>query len=235
MPNLDRISKAEVMSQSVDLLPSREALALVNITNITAVNIARSVNAGTIGSPPRLLELGRTSRSSSAHAGGRRAAGAAVRGTDGGQRAGEQSTTWSTARLRRVCAAGRDRVVRPGADSWLVRGSGFRDERDLVERADRQVVMLTKLLYLIVRFADGRTSTDLLATRVSKAYGHRLDPDDLVQLIEDKLLRRVGRTAGGPGAGVGRADPLLALSIRGCCPGASSGSSAGCSRRCSIG
>ena len=47
--------------------------------------------------------------------------------------------------------------------------------------------MLTKLLYLIVRFADGRTSTDLLATRVSKAYGHRLDPDDLVQLIEDKL------------------------------------------------
>ncbi|HZO68015.1 MAG: hypothetical protein ACRDP9_18085 [Kribbellaceae bacterium] len=50
MPNLDRISKAEVMSQSVDLLPSREALALVNITNITAVNIALAVNAGTIGS-----------------------------------------------------------------------------------------------------------------------------------------------------------------------------------------
>ena len=95
-------------------------------------------------------------------------------------------------------------------------GSGFRDERYLVERADRQVVMLTKLLYLIVRFADGRTSTDLLATRVSKAYGHRLDPDDLVQLIEDKLAPAglVGLRAA-PSAGVRRADPLLALSIRG--------------------
>lgn len=44
------ISAAELADQSVDLLPAREALALVNFTNITAVNIAIAVNAGTIGS-----------------------------------------------------------------------------------------------------------------------------------------------------------------------------------------
>ena len=50
MTNLGRISATEVANQSVDLLPAREALALVNFTNITAINIAIAVNAGTIGS-----------------------------------------------------------------------------------------------------------------------------------------------------------------------------------------
>ncbi|MFC5268851.1 MinD/ParA family protein [Kribbella qitaiheensis] len=95
-------------------------------------------------------------------------------------------------------------------------GSGFREERYLVERADRQMVLLTKLLYLIVDHADGRTSTDLLADRVSRAYGQRLDPNDLVQLIHDKLGPS-GLVALWNGAPVGqrRADPLLALSVRG--------------------
>jgi len=44
------ISRTELADQSADLLPTREALALVNITNITAVNIAIAVNAATIGS-----------------------------------------------------------------------------------------------------------------------------------------------------------------------------------------
>jgi putative peptide zinc metalloprotease protein len=95
-------------------------------------------------------------------------------------------------------------------------GSGFRDERYLVERADRQMVLLTKLLYLIVEQADGRTSTDLLAERVSRAYGHRLDPADLVRLVHEKLAPS-GLVALWNGAPVGqrRADPLLALSVRG--------------------
>jgi putative peptide zinc metalloprotease protein len=95
-------------------------------------------------------------------------------------------------------------------------GSGYRDERYLVERADRQMVLLTKLLYLIVQYADGRTTTELLADRVSRAYGQRLDPDDLVHLIDDKL-RPAGVVGLGTGAPVGRrrADPLLALSVRG--------------------
>jgi putative peptide zinc metalloprotease protein len=95
-------------------------------------------------------------------------------------------------------------------------GSGFRDERYLVERADRQMVLLTRLLYLIVDNADGRTSTDQLAERVSLAYGHRLDPDDLVRLINEKLGPS-GLVALWNGAKVGqrKADPMLALSVRG--------------------
>jgi hypothetical protein len=50
MMDLGRISRTEVAGQTVELLPAREALALINITNITAVNLAIAVNAGTIGS-----------------------------------------------------------------------------------------------------------------------------------------------------------------------------------------
>lgn len=57
MTNLGRISRTEVASQSVDLLPAREALALVNITNITAINLAIAVNAATIGSTATAVAL----------------------------------------------------------------------------------------------------------------------------------------------------------------------------------
>ncbi|MEV0798213.1 MULTISPECIES: hypothetical protein [unclassified Kribbella] len=50
MTDLGRISGTDVAGQSAELLPTREALALINITNITAVNLAIAVNAGTIGS-----------------------------------------------------------------------------------------------------------------------------------------------------------------------------------------
>jgi hypothetical protein len=50
MTELGSISRAEVANQSADLLPTREALALVNITNVTAINLAIAVNAATIGS-----------------------------------------------------------------------------------------------------------------------------------------------------------------------------------------
>jgi len=50
MTDLGRISRTEVASQSAELLPAREALALVNFTNITAVNVAIAVNAASIGS-----------------------------------------------------------------------------------------------------------------------------------------------------------------------------------------
>jgi hypothetical protein len=49
MTDLQRITRTDVANQSVDLLPAREALALVNFTNITAVNFAIAVNAGSIG------------------------------------------------------------------------------------------------------------------------------------------------------------------------------------------
>ena len=57
MTDLGRISHAEVAVQSAELLPAREALALVNITNITAVNVAIAVNAATIGSTAAAVAL----------------------------------------------------------------------------------------------------------------------------------------------------------------------------------
>ena len=50
MADLKMIPGTDVANQSVDLLPEREALALVNIANVTAVNLALAVNAGTVGS-----------------------------------------------------------------------------------------------------------------------------------------------------------------------------------------
>ena len=44
------ITAAELEATTVELLPSRETLALINIANITAVNLALAVNAGTFGS-----------------------------------------------------------------------------------------------------------------------------------------------------------------------------------------
>ena len=44
------ISVTELEATTVELLPSRGTLALVNIANVTAVNLAIAVNAATIGS-----------------------------------------------------------------------------------------------------------------------------------------------------------------------------------------
>ena len=44
------ISVTELEATTVELLPSRETLAFINIANVTAVNLALAVNAGTIGS-----------------------------------------------------------------------------------------------------------------------------------------------------------------------------------------
>jgi hypothetical protein len=57
MTDLKRIARSDVTNQSVDLLPAREALALVNFTNIVGVNFAIAVNAGTIGSTTAAVAL----------------------------------------------------------------------------------------------------------------------------------------------------------------------------------
>lgn len=44
------ISMRELEATSVELLPSRETLAFFNFANITAVNLAIAINAGTIAS-----------------------------------------------------------------------------------------------------------------------------------------------------------------------------------------
>ncbi|MEP6648306.1 MAG: hypothetical protein ABJA74_00120 [Lapillicoccus sp.] len=44
------ISVGELEATTVELLPSRETLAWINIANVTAVNLAVAINAATIGS-----------------------------------------------------------------------------------------------------------------------------------------------------------------------------------------
>jgi hypothetical protein len=44
------ISVTELESTTVELLPSRETLAFINVANVTAVNLAIAINAATIGS-----------------------------------------------------------------------------------------------------------------------------------------------------------------------------------------
>ena len=44
------ISVTELEATTVELLPSRETLAFINVANVTAVNLAIAVNAATIGS-----------------------------------------------------------------------------------------------------------------------------------------------------------------------------------------
>ena len=47
---MDTISVAELEATTVELLPSRETLAFINIANVTAVNLAIAVNAASFGS-----------------------------------------------------------------------------------------------------------------------------------------------------------------------------------------
>lgn len=44
------ISVSELKATTVELLPSRETLAFINIANVTAVNLAIAVNAASFGS-----------------------------------------------------------------------------------------------------------------------------------------------------------------------------------------
>jgi hypothetical protein len=47
---MHELSMMELEATSVELLPSRETLAFINIANITAVNLAVAVNTLTFGS-----------------------------------------------------------------------------------------------------------------------------------------------------------------------------------------
>jgi hypothetical protein len=46
----ETMSMSELEATSVELLPSRETLAFINLANVTAVNLAIAVNTLTFGS-----------------------------------------------------------------------------------------------------------------------------------------------------------------------------------------
>jgi hypothetical protein len=51
------VTTRELEESSVELLPGRETLALFNVTNIVAVNLAIAVNAYTFGSAANATAL----------------------------------------------------------------------------------------------------------------------------------------------------------------------------------
>jgi hypothetical protein len=46
----EHLSISELEATSVELLPPRETLALFNVANVTAVNLALAINAASFGS-----------------------------------------------------------------------------------------------------------------------------------------------------------------------------------------
>ncbi len=66
-------------------------------------------------------------------------------------------------------------------------GGGYVEDRYLVMRPDGQTAMLTRLAYLVVRYADGGRTADTVAELVSRDYGSRLSPQLLAHLVDDRL------------------------------------------------
>jgi hypothetical protein len=51
------VSRAELEATTAELLPARETLAWINVTNITAVNLAIAINAASCGSVASAVAL----------------------------------------------------------------------------------------------------------------------------------------------------------------------------------
>jgi hypothetical protein len=51
------LSRADLEATTAELLPPRETLAFINVTNITAVNIAIAINAASVGSVASAVAL----------------------------------------------------------------------------------------------------------------------------------------------------------------------------------
>lgn len=51
------LSVAELETATAELLPAREALSWINITNVAAVNIAIAVNAASVGATANAIAL----------------------------------------------------------------------------------------------------------------------------------------------------------------------------------
>jgi hypothetical protein len=59
------LTRAELETTSAELLPARETLAWINITNVAAVNIAIAINAASVGSVATAVALQGVSSSQS--------------------------------------------------------------------------------------------------------------------------------------------------------------------------
>ncbi|MER5960696.1 hypothetical protein ABT135_44540, partial [Streptomyces sp. NPDC001893] len=66
-------------------------------------------------------------------------------------------------------------------------GSGSRERKYLIRRADGQVVQLSRLLYLVTEAIDGVRDTMAISHRVSGRFGREISADNVEYLVEHKL------------------------------------------------
>ncbi|MFJ6540902.1 hypothetical protein ACIQMP_09660 [Streptomyces sp. NPDC091385] len=94
------------------------------------------------------------------------------------------------------------------------RGSGFTERKYMVRRADGQMLMLSRLLYLVVGSVDGVRTAEAVSHRVSGRYGAEVTAQNVMYLVERRLTP-LGVTLPGPGeereAKLPRSDLMLAL------------------------
>ncbi|WP_158684967.1 hypothetical protein [Streptomyces sp. LaPpAH-108] len=94
------------------------------------------------------------------------------------------------------------------------RGSGFTERKYMVRRADGQMLMLSRLLYLVVASVDGVRTAEAVSHRVSGRYGAEVTAQNVMYLVERRLTP-LGVTRPGPGeeqeAKLPRSDLMLAL------------------------
>jgi len=95
------------------------------------------------------------------------------------------------------------------------RGSGYCVAPHLARRADGQVLQLTPLIYAVLDAVDGHRDIDEVARAAGSTLGRELHPEDVRQLIDDKL-RPLGLVLGRDGTHppMRRSNPLLALRAR---------------------
>jgi putative peptide zinc metalloprotease protein len=95
-------------------------------------------------------------------------------------------------------------------------GSGFREDRYLVRRADGQVALLSALLYHVLAETDGVRDESAVADAVSRASGRRLGIESLRYLVDTKLrpLGLIRTDSDNDVPTVARANPLLGLTLR---------------------
>ncbi|MEW2134179.1 hypothetical protein [Streptomyces sp. NPDC005435] len=81
-------------------------------------------------------------------------------------------------------------VPRPSPGLELLgeyRGSGFTDRRYMVRRADGQMLMLSRLLYLVAGSVDGVRTAEAVSHRVSGRYGAEVTAQNVLYLVERRL------------------------------------------------
>ncbi|MFF9058899.1 hypothetical protein ACF09K_09385 [Streptomyces sp. NPDC014882] len=96
------------------------------------------------------------------------------------------------------------------------RGSGFTERKYIVRRGDGQVLLLSRLLYLVVCSVDGIRDAEAISHRVSGRYGAEVTTQNVVYLLENRLAP-MGVTAPSGDPSEEDAPPTsdLLLSLRG--------------------